>query len=276
VPGLTATAVPEQPTSAPAQKTDELGDHATPIEDISHYNNFFEFTENKAQVSVLAEKFHPHPWTLEIGGEVRHPQKYALEDLIKKYPQEERIYRLRCVEGWSMVIPWNGFPLAKLLKDAEPTSAAKFVRFRTIMRPSEMPNQNSLILYPWPYEEGLRLDEAMHDLTILATGIYGEELPNSDGAPIRLVVPWKYGIKSIKSIIRIDVASMRPYTFWESISSREYGFYSNVNPDRPHPRWSQASERRIGELNRRRTLMFNGYADQVASLYDGMDLMVDY
>jgi sulfoxide reductase catalytic subunit YedY len=246
------------------------------LQDITHYNNFYEFSEDKQAVSVLAEKFTTHPWKVEVSGLVRHPQEFAIEDLIKKYPQEERIYRLRCVEAWSMVIPWNGFPLSKLLQEVQPTSDAKFVRFETVMRPEEMPGQKSGFFYPWPYEEGLRLDEAMHDLTILATGIYGEDLPAADGAPIRLVVPWKYGFKSIKSIVKIELVAERPATFWNNLSGYEYGFYSNVNPKRPHPRWSQASERRIGEVSRRPTLMFNGYADQVASLYDGMDLMVNY
>jgi sulfoxide reductase catalytic subunit YedY len=205
---------------------------------------------------------------------VNNPKTYGIEDLLK-FPQEERVYRLRCVEAWSMVIPWTGFTLASLLNEVEPTSDAKFVRFETVYRPEEMPGQKSPF-YPWPYQEGLRLDEAMHDLTILATGLYGMPMPNPNGAPIRLVVPWKYGFKSIKSIVKIELTAEQPSTLWNSIGSNEYGFYSNVNPDRPHPRWSQASERRIGELGRRPTMMFNGYAEQVASLYEGMDLIENY
>jgi sulfoxide reductase catalytic subunit YedY len=202
---------------------------------------------------------------------VSNPKTYGLDDLLKMFPQEERIYRLRCVEAWSMVIPWNGFPLASLLKEVEPTSDAKYVRFESVLDKKQMPGQGSPF-YPWPYQEGLRLDEAMNDLALLATGLYGEPLPNQDGAPIRVVVPWKYGFKSIKSIVKIELVDYQPDTLWSTVASNEYGFYANVNPNVPHPRWSQASERRIGELGRRPTLMFNGYADQVASLYEGMDL----
>jgi sulfoxide reductase catalytic subunit YedY len=270
-----ATTTPTGPAPQADGRTDELGDPVNTFDDITHYNNFYEFTTDKQGVSVLAEKFTTHPWTVEVGGLVRHPQKFAIEDLIKKFPQEERIYRLRCVEAWSMVIPWNGFPLSRLLNEVQPLSDAKYVRFETVMRPEEMPGQKS-IFYGWPYTEGLRIDEAMHDLTLLATGLYGEALPAADGAPVRLVVPWKYGFKSIKSIVRIDLVDEQPATFWNNISPNEYGFYSNVNPERSHPRWSQASERRIGELNRRPTLMLNGYADQVAHLYEGMDLNQNY
>jgi sulfoxide reductase catalytic subunit YedY len=270
-----ATPAPSEPAPQADGRVDEMGDPVNSFDDITHYNNFYEFTEDKQGVAVLAPQFHPTPWTVEVTGLVRHPQSFGLEDILKKFPQEERIYRLRCVEAWSMVIPWMGFPLSRLLDEVQPTSDARFVRFETVMRPEEMPGQKSF-LYPWPYEEGLRLDEAMHDLTILATGLYGEALPVADGAPIRLVVPWKYGFKSIKSIVKIELVNEQPATFWNNISAREYGFYSNVNPDRPHPRWSQASERRIGELNRRPTLPFNGYADQVASLYTGMDLIQNY
>ena len=269
------TAPATGPVPQPNGRTDELGDPVNSFEDITHYNNFYEFTEDKQGVSVLAGKFHPSPWTVEVSGLVRHPQSFGLEDLLKKFPQEERIYRLRCVEAWSMVIPWTGFTLSSLLKEVEPLSQAKYVRFETVTRPEEMPGQKSFF-YPWPYTEGLRLDEAMHDLTILATGLYGEALPAADGAPIRLVVPWKYGFKSIKSIVKIELLEEQPGTFWNKLAANEYGFYSNVNPERPHPRWSQASERRIGELNRRPTLMFNGYAEQVAGLYKGMDLIQNY
>ncbi len=229
----------------------------------------------KATGTAYSKDFTTEPWTVEVYGLVNHPKKYALEDLLKKFPQKERIYRLRCVEAWSMVIPWTGFPLASLLKEVEPTSGAKYVRFETVYRPEEMPGQKSPF-YPWPYQEGLRLDEAMNDLAILATGLYGQPLPKPDGAPIRLVVPWKYGFKSIKSIVKIELVTDQPATLWNTTDPNEYGFYSNVNPDRPHPRWSQASERRIGELGRRPTLKFNGYAEQVASLYEGMDLIQNY
>ena len=262
------------PMDFPA-KQDELGDPTNSFEDITHYNNYYEFTTNKEGVARLAEGFNPKPWTVEVYGLVNKPKTYALEDLLSKFTQEERIYRLRCVEAWSMVIPWTGFTLASLLKEVEPTSDAKFVRFETVLRPDEMPGQSSPF-YPWPYQEGLRLDEAMHDLTILATGLYGQPMPNSNGAPIRLVVPWKYGFKSIKSIVKIELVKEQPTTLWSAVGPNEYGFYSNVNPEHPHPRWPQSSERRIGELSRRPTLMFNGYAEQVADLYKGMDLDVDY
>ena len=259
----------------PSGKKDELGDPANSFEDITNYNNFYEFSVDKEMVNPLSKDFVTKPWTVEVYGLVKNKKTYGIEDLLKKFPQEERIYRLRCVEAWSMVIPWNGFPLASLLKEVEPTSDAKYVRFETVYRPKEMPGQNSPF-YPWPYQEGLRLDEDMHDLTILATGLYGQPMSNPNGAPIRLVVPWKYGFKSIKSIVKIELVAEQPATLWSSVGPDEYGFYSNVNPNRPHPRWSQASERRIGELGRRETLMFNGYAEQVASLYQGMDLIQNY
>jgi sulfoxide reductase catalytic subunit YedY len=261
--------------SAWAGKKDELGDPLTPFNDITNYNNYFEFSERKTSVAVLAENFHPKPWTVQVYGLVNKPKTYDIEDLLTRFTQEERIYRLRCIEGWSMVVPWTGFPLANVLKEVEPTSDAKFVRFETIMRHSEMKGQGNEF-YPWPYEEGLRLDEAMHNLTILATGLYGIPLPNGDGAPIRLVVPWKFGIKSIKAIVKIELTATQPNTFWKTVSPKIYGFYSNVNPDVNHTPWEQATERRIGELQRRPTLMFNGYADQVAHLYDGMDLNLSY
>jgi sulfoxide reductase catalytic subunit YedY len=270
----TGTTVPANEAPA-AGKTDEFGDPTNSFEDITHYNNFYEFSGNKEAVNPLSKDFKTHPWTVEVYGLVNNPKTYAVEDLISKFPQEERIYRLRCVEAWSMVIPWNGFPLAKLLKEVEPTSDAKFVRFETLMDKKQMPGEANPF-YEWPYQEGLRLDEAMHDLTILATGLYGRPLPNPDGAPIRLVVPWKYGFKSIKSIVKIELVDKQPNTFWKTTSPKEYGFYSNVNPNHPHPRWLQNSERRIGELTRRPTLMFNGYGEQVAHLYDGMDLDLSY
>ncbi len=274
-PDATGTAVPEGEAPVFPAKADELGDAANSFEDITNYNNFYEFTTDKEGVARLAQKFNPNPWTVEVSGLVNNPKTYGIEDLLGKFTQEERVYRLRCVEAWSMVIPWTGFTLSSLLKEVEPTSDAKFVRFETVLRPEEMPGQKSPF-YPWPYQEGLRLDEAMHDLTILATGLYGQPMPNPSGAPIRLVVPWKYGFKSIKSIVKIELVAEQPTTLWGMVGPNEYGFYSNVNPTRSHPRWSQASERRIGELQRRETLMFNGYADQVSSLYEGMDLDVNY
>ena len=255
--------------------TDELGDPATPFDSITNYNNYYEFTVDKEGVAPLSKDFATTPWTVEVGGLVKNPKTYDIDDLKKAFQSEERIYRLRCVEAWSMVIPWTGFTLSGLLKEVEPTSDAKYVRFESVYRPEEMPGQSSPF-YPWPYQEGLRIDEAMNELTILGTGLYGQPMPNSDGAPIRLVVPWKYGFKSIKSIVKIELTDKQPATLWNAIAPDEYGFYSNVNPGRPHPRWSQASERRIGEFARRPTLLFNGYAEQVAHLYDGMDLMQNY
>jgi sulfoxide reductase catalytic subunit YedY len=261
--------------TAAAGPTDELGDPATSYDDITNYNNYYEFTENKEGVAPLSKDFTPLPWTIDVGGLVSKPQTFAVADLISKFTQEDRIYRLRCVEAWSMVIPWQGFELNKLLNLVEPTSAAKYVAFTTVFRPKEMKGQGSPF-YPWPYTEGLRLDEAMNPLAILATGLYGKPLPNQDGAPIRVVVPWKYGFKSIKAIVKMDLVADRPTTFWNTIAPSEYGFYSNVNPNVDHPRWSQRTERRIGEFRRRPTLMFNGYADQVASLYTGMDLKANF
>jgi sulfoxide reductase catalytic subunit YedY len=274
-PTRTETAVPAGEMDDLPAKMDEYGDPANSFQDITNYNNFYEFSTTKEAVNPLSQDFKTEPWTVEVSGLVNNPKTYGIEDLLSKFPQEERIYRLRCVEAWSMVIPWMGFPLASLLKEVEPTSDAKFVRFETVYRPEEMPGLKNF-LYPWPYQEGLRIDEAMHDLTLLATGLYGEPMPNPNGAPIRLVVPWKYGFKSIKSIVKIELVAEQPATLWNSIGANEYGFYSNVNPERPHPRWSQASERRIGEFSRRPTLMFNGYAEEVAHLYEGMDLIENY
>ena len=246
------------------------------------YNNFYEFGAEKSDPAQNAGKFKPAPWSVKVDGLVANPQTIALEDILKPAALEERIYRLRCVEGWSMVIPWIGFSLAGLLKRVEPQGSAKFVAFETVVRPAEMPGQRGYFQpLPWPYVEGLRLDEAMHPLTILAVGMYGETLPNQCGAPIRLVVPWKYGFKSIKSIVRISLVEKQPPTSWNLQNKGEYGFYSNVNPEVDHPRWSQATERRIGEgggltQKRRPTQMFNGYGDQVASLYAGMDLKANY
>jgi len=250
--------------------TDELGDKLTSYDSVTHYNNYYEFSLDKEEPAKLAQGFKTSPWTVQVGGLVNRPKTFGMEDLLK-FQQEERIYRLRCVEAWSMVIPWTGFPLSRLLKEVGPLSKAKYVRFETILDPKQMPNQKGGY-FGWPYVEGLRLDEAMHDLTILATGLYGKPLPPQDGAPIRLVVPWKYGFKSCKSIVKIDLVEEMPTSFWMASAPNEYGFYANVNPDVSHPRWSQASERRIGELSRRKTLPFNGYAEQVAPLYQGMDL----
>jgi sulfoxide reductase catalytic subunit YedY len=274
--GAQVTPQASQPTEPAGEVLyDELGDPANTFEEITNYNNYYEFTTDKAGVNPMSKDFKTSPWEVKVDGLVNKPQTYGIEDLLKKFPQEERIYRLRCVEAWSMVIPWMGFPLSALLKEVEPLSSAKYVGFQTIFDPDQMPGQKSRF-YPWPYQEGLRLDEAMHDLTILATGLYGKPMPNPNGAPIRLVVPWKYGFKSIKAIIRIELVAEQPDTMWSTIAPHEYGFYSNVNPEVSHPRWSQASERRIGEGGRRPTLMFNGYAEEVAHLYDGMDLSAYY
>jgi sulfoxide reductase catalytic subunit YedY len=255
--------------------TDEIGDALTTYEDVTNYNNFYEFTTDKTAVARSVSNFKTDPWTVQVGGLVHQPKTYDLDDIRTKFTQEERIYRLRCVEGWSMVIPWVGFPIASLLKDVEPQSDAKYVRFQTLYDPEQFPGQGSN-WYQWPYVEGLRLDEAMHDLAILATGLYGEPLPPQNGAPVRLAVPWKYGFKSIKSIVKIELVAEQPTSLWMAAAPNEYGFYANVNPDVPHPRWSQSSERRIGESGRRPTLPFNGYAEEVADLYAGMDLSVNY
>lgn len=257
------------------------GEKLTPLKDVTSYNNYYEFGLDKSDPAAHAQTLTVSPWSVKVDGLVGKPGTYGLEDVIKGIALEERIYRFRCVEAWSMVIPWVGVPLASVLKKYEPQASAKFVAFETVVRPSEMPGQRGLFQsLPWPYVEGLRLDEAMHPLTILAVGLYGETLPNQNGAPLRLVVPWKYGFKSIKSIVRIRLTETQPPTTWNISNAGEYGFYSNVNPEVDHPRWSQASERRIGEggvFNKRRpTLPFNGYAEQVAGLYNGMDLRANY
>jgi sulfoxide reductase catalytic subunit YedY len=254
--------------------TDELGDPLTSFQDITHYNNYYEFSTNKEAVAKLAEDFPISPWSVEVSGLVNNPKTYSIEDF-QKFEPEERIYRLRCVEAWSMVIPWIGIPLRKLLDEVEPTDEAKYVEFTALYDPKNMPGQASEFL-SWPYVEGLRLDEAMHDLTILATGLYGQPLPKQDGAPIRLVVPWKYGFKSIKAIVKITLVDYQPATLWMQAGPDEYGFYANVNPNVDHPRWSQTTERRIGEVGRRKTLLFNGYENEVASLYEGMDLNKEF
>jgi methionine sulfoxide reductase catalytic subunit len=247
----------------------------TPLKDITNYNNYYEFSTDKYEPANLAQGLKTRPWTIEVSGLVKKPQKFDIDAVIKSFPQEERIYRHRCVEGWSMVIPWVGFPLGNFLKQVEPLGNAKFVKFTTKYDPKEMPGQRYGVL-DWPYIEGLRLDEAMHPLAILATGLYGEELPKQDGAPIRLVVPWKYGFKSIKSVVKIELVDKQPTSTWTAAAPNEYGFYSNVNPEVDHPRWSQKKERRIGEFLKRDTLMFNGYGDQVAKLYTGMDLRKNF
>jgi sulfoxide reductase catalytic subunit YedY len=261
-----------QPTVTTARPN---GEALTPFQDITSYNNFYEFSTYKGEVADEAKGFVTRPWSVRVEGLVNKPRVYDLDELMKIAPQEERIYRLRCVEGWSMVIPWVGFPLKALLDQAEPQSGARYVAFETLYDPKRMPNQKRSVL-KWPYVEGLRLDEALHPLTILATGLYGEALPPQDGAPIRLVVPWKYGFKSIKSVVSIRLVANQPPATWNIQAPNEYGFYSNVNPNVPHPRWSQATERRIGEYGRRATLIFNGYAEEVASLYTGMDLKVNF
>jgi sulfoxide reductase catalytic subunit YedY len=266
-----ATAAPLSFGKSPLS-TDEK---QTPLKDVTGYNNYYEFGTDKADPAENAHTLKTKPWTIKVDGEVAHPADYALEDFIKPSTLEERIYRHRCVEGWSMVIPWVGFPLADVVKRAEPTANAKFIEFTTVADKSQMPGLR-LPYLDWPYREGLRLDEAMHPLAILAVGLYGDELPNQNGAPIRLVVPWKYGFKGGKSIVRIRFTEEQPKTAWNVANASEYGFYSNVNPEVDHPRWSQARERRIGEFSRRPTLMFNGYADQVASLYAGMDLRKNF
>src|SRR6188508_253193 len=243
----------------------------TSFRDITTYNNFYELGTDKSDPAANAHRLVPRPWTVAFDGEIAKPQVIDIDALLGRFPLEERVYRLRCVEAWSMVIPWVGFPLGPLIKQLEPTSRAKYVAFTTKLAPDEMPGQKTGAL-EWPYVEGLRMDEALHPLTILAVGLYGRVLPNQDGAPIRLVVPWKYGFKSIKSIVRVSFVESQPPTSWNRQASGEYGFYSNVNPEVDHPRWSQATERRIGELRRRQTLAFNGYGKEVAGLYAGMDL----
>jgi sulfoxide reductase catalytic subunit YedY len=251
------------------------GETLTPYDAITTYNNFYEFGVDKDSPSRFAKSLRPRPWTVTIDGAVAKGGQFAIDDLIKPHQLEERVYRLRCVEAWSMVIPWIGIPLGDILRRIEPTAKAKFVEFTTLNDPEQMPGVRRRSL-DWPYVEGLRLDEAMHPLAILAVGLYGEVLPNQNGAPLRLVVPWKYGFKSIKSIVRMRLVEKQPVGSWERMQPSEYGFYSNVNPAVDHPRWTQASERRIGDFFKRKTLMFNGYADQVGSLYTGLDLKKNY
>jgi methionine sulfoxide reductase catalytic subunit len=282
---LSGVSIPAAAAKAPRQKLAKFTktpygseEKLTPYEDVTTYNNFYEFGTGKADPASYADTLVTRPWTVSIEGEVKRPKRIAIDDILKLAPLEERIYRMRCVEGWSMVIPWVGFPLAELIKWAEPTGNAKYVEFVTLDDQQMMPGQRSHVL-DWPYNEGLRLDEAMHPLTILAVGLYGEVLPNQNGAPLRLVVPWKYGFKGIKSIVKVRFTEKMPISSWMKAGPSEYGFYSNVNPNVDHPRWSQATERRIGEglfARRHKTLMFNGYAEQVGQMYAGMDLKKNF
>ncbi len=261
-----------QRPSDPAYRVDEA---KTAYEAITNYNNFYEFTTNKDGVAKAAAGFVTTGWQISVGGLVHKPKVFDLDDIRRVAPPEERIYRMRCVEAWSMVVPWVGYSLSKLLALVEPMASAKYVAMETLLDPKRMPGQSSDVL-DWPYVEGYRIDEAMHPLALLTTGLYGRELPPQDGAPVRMIVPWKYGFKGIKSIVKITLVDKQPPTSWNKYAPNEYGFYANVNPGHPHPRWSQATEQRIGESGRRKTLVFNGYADQVASLYTGMDLDVDF
>ena len=244
-------------------------------EEITGYNNYYEFGTDKEDPAQNATKFRTKPWTVKVDGLVKKPADYQFEDLVKPHKLEDRTYRFRCVEAWSMVIPWQGIPLAEMIKRFEPLPSAKYVQFTTVLAPDQMPGQRMGIL-PWPYVEGLRMDEAMHPLTLMVTGLYGKTLPNQNGAPIRLIMPWKYGFKGIKAITRISFVEQQPRNTWQIANASEYGFYANVNPEVDHPRWTQASERRIGTFRRQKTLMFNGYADQVASMYAGMDLRKNF
>jgi|WetSurSiteA1Bulk_404760.scaffolds.fasta_scaffold06222_4 methionine sulfoxide reductase catalytic subunit len=271
---ISTSSVENESASTEVQLIDEFGDPANSFQDITNYNNYYEFSTNKQVVARLSSEFKARPWTIEVRGLVNKPGIFDIDDLLR-IEQKERVYRMRCVEAWSMVIPWKGFELGDLLKKVEPQTSAKFVAFTTLFNEDQFPSQGNNF-YPWPYTEGLRLDEAMHRLTILATGLYGKDLPNQNGAPLRLVVPWKYGFKSIKAITKISLVENKPPTMWNTIAPLEYGFYSNVNPNVDHPRWSQTSERRIGEYSRRETMMFNGYESEVASLYSNMDLSLNY
>ncbi len=254
---------------------DELGNKLNKYDEITNYNNYYEFTTDKEGVNPLSQGFKTTPWKVEVSGLVNNPKTYDLDDMLKKFTQEERIYRLRCVEAWSMVIPWVGFKIADLLKEVEPKAEAKFLKFTSVMRPEEMPGQQTGMLN-WPYVEGLRIDEAMNPLAIFATGMYGKPLLAANGAPFRLITPWKYGFKGIKAIVKIELVDTQPVSAWMNAASNEYGFYANVNPEVDHPRWSQATERRVGTLGRIPTLKFNGYEQEVASLYAGMDLKENF
>jgi methionine sulfoxide reductase catalytic subunit len=286
LPGCVTSAAPEQVTAPAAKGPYDTKETPTPYEAVTTYNNYYEFGAQKDMPAKNAGKFRPSPWTVNVEGMVKKPAKYALEDLLKGLTAEDRIYRMRCVEGWSMVIPWQGIPLAAIVKKLEPLPSAKFVEFKTILAPDQMPYQKTDLL-PWPYIEGLRMDEAMNPLTLFATGVYGKPLPNQNGAPIRLVTPWKYGFKGVKSIVNIRFTDKAPKNTWQVANPDEYGFYANVNPNVDHPRWTQKKERIIGqkltllqiakgEVPTKPTLMFNGYSDQVASMYAGMDLNLNY
>ncbi|MEZ4860029.1 MAG: protein-methionine-sulfoxide reductase catalytic subunit MsrP [Caldilineaceae bacterium] len=274
LPDLPAVLNHSEPTAGAT--TDELGDGLNTFEQITHYNNYYEFSVDKESVAPLSQGFNTLPWNIEVTGLVNQPKTFAFEDILKQFTQEERIYRLRCVEAWSMVIPWVGFSVGDLLKQVEPKAEAKYVQFTSVMRPEEMPGQSGRSFIEWPYVEGLRIDEAMNPLATFATGMYGKPLEPANGAPFRLVTPWKYGFKSIKGIVKIELTDTMPESTWMKAAPNEYGFYANVNPEVNHPRWSQATERRIGELGRRDTLKFNGYEEEVASLYAGMDLRENF
>jgi sulfoxide reductase catalytic subunit YedY len=282
IPGCATAAAPEllQTGKKSPYDADPKVDMPTPYEDVTTYNNFYEFGTDKSDPARNATKFRTKPWTVSVEGLVKTPKKYALEDLIKGFTMEDRIYRMRCVERWSMVIPWMGFPLADLIKRLEPTAGAKFIVFKTLLDPTQMPGQKPTFfggqILNWPYTEGLRMDEAMNPLTLIAIGLYGKPLPNQNGAPLRLVTPWKYGFKGVKSIVSIRFADSMPTSAWMDAAPNEYGFYANVNPNVSHPRWSQAKETRIGEFFPRNTLMFNGYGEQVANMYSGMDLKKNF
>jgi sulfoxide reductase catalytic subunit YedY len=265
--------LPNVKTGSPFSNTN--GEVMNTWEQITTYNNYYEFGIDKDQPAELARNFKTEPWTVAVEGECAKPGKYSVDDILKGETIEERVYRMRCVEAWSMVIPWAGIPLGNFIKRCGPTPKANFVKMSTMLNPSQMPGQRSDVL-DWPYVEALRMDEAMHPLALLAVGLYGEVMPNQDGAPIRLIVPWKYGFKGVKSIVKIEFVEKQPVNTWQRSAPREYGFYANVNPDVSHPRWTQATERRIGEFFRRKTLMFNGYGDQVASLYNGLDLKKNF
>ncbi len=254
-----------------ANMKSELGEELNPYRDVTTYNNFYEFGTQKEDPSRNAGDFQPAPWSIRVEGLVNNPGDYNLEDFIGPSNVEDRVYRMRCVEAWSVVVPWRGFPLADVVKRADPMGDAKYVEFKTVVRPSEMPGQRTRVL-DWPYVEGLRLDEAMNPLTLMTTGVYGMDLPNQNGAPLRLIMPWKYGFKGIKSIVSMNFVEEMPRNTWWVQNRREYGFFANVNPQVDHPRWTQKRERRLGELRRRETLMFNGYTDEVQSMYEGMDL----
>jgi sulfoxide reductase catalytic subunit YedY len=268
-----------QPLQAAKNEKLSITDRVNSFKDATTYNNFYEFGLEKSDPARLAHTLRPRPWTVQVDGLVQKPKRFDIEEILR-FPLEERIYSLRCVEGWSMVIPWIGFPLSALLKQVEPTGSAKYVEFTTLQDPGQFPAQRGSIFnasgLDWPYVEGLRLDEAMHPLTLLTVGMYGQVLPNQNGAPVRIVVPWKYGFKYAKSLVRIRLTADQPKTSWVATAPQEYGFYANVNPTVDHPRWSQATERRLGEFMRRKTLMFNGYAEAVGQMYAGMDLRKNY